>query len=175
MGAPLTQPPPPQKESAWSTLQKTVSAVAGIVGSVAAILGALVAIGVLGGGGDEDGGSAEPSLASVPVSFQAESADKWTRFTELEARSVPPGTLIELSCDGGGCGFDSLEHYVREATANVPLTDLVPYRFRPGDILEVRLTKPDHVGKLIRYPIRRRAVPDSAVYCLPPGRAPVPC
>lgn len=174
MGAPLTEPPPPEVKSGWSTLQKILSGVAGLLGSVAAIIGALAAIGILGGGEEEDA-EAPKSLMSVPVRFEAESRVSSTRFTELVARTVPPDTRIALSCEGGGCFDGTRERYLPEGSEAVHLTSLVPRRLAPGAVLEVRLTRPDHVGKLVRYQVGEREVPRSSTFCLPPGEAPVRC
>ncbi len=172
MTAPRTQSPS-GSSSHWSTLQKVVSGLAALLGSTAAIIGALAALGAFGASEDEN--ETPQSLAAVPISMQVESATSWTRFTKLNVRTVPPDTRIQLRCDGGGCFEGTRERYVPGGSEIVFLATQVPRRLKPGAVLEVRLVKPDYVGKIVRYRVLRRKVPDSSVRCLPPGEAEVIC
>ena len=42
-------------------------------------------------------------------------------------------------------------------------------RFRGGQTLELRITAPDKLGKVIRYPLKRGDTPVSRTLCLAPG------
>jgi hypothetical protein len=49
-------------------------------------------------------------------------------------------------------------------------------RFRAGQTLEVRITAPEHIGKVVRYRLRRGRIPDGRPLCLRPGaRRPHTC
>ena len=49
-------------------------------------------------------------------------------------------------------------------------------RIRVGATLEVRVTRPDMIGKIVRFKVRPSKIPSKRTRCLPPGaRAPVRC
>jgi hypothetical protein len=88
--------------------------------------------------------------------------------------AVPPQTRVELTCDGPGCFSEKRERFIPDGAEVVFLTSSVPRLLRPGSSLEVRITKPDTIGKSVEYRIRPGRLPTRSVRCLPPGAAPVP-
>ena len=84
-------------------------------------------------------------------------------------KEVPAGGRVELRCAGKGCPF--ARRTVRSGRRTVTLTKLFTRRkLRRGTVLEVRITAPGMVGKVVRYTMRtRRKLPRSAPLCLPPG------
>jgi len=42
-------------------------------------------------------------------------------------------------------------------------------RLRPRITIDVRVTYPNTIGKVVRFPIKRAAVPDLQRFCLAPG------
>jgi hypothetical protein len=42
-------------------------------------------------------------------------------------------------------------------------------RFRAGQVLEVRVTAPGRIGKVVRYPLKAGKAPTGRVLCLRPG------
>ncbi len=43
------------------------------------------------------------------------------------------------------------------------------HRFRAGQTLEIRVTAPDKLGKVVRYPLKRGRTPVAQTLCLAPG------
>jgi hypothetical protein len=93
------------------------------------------------------------------------------KVLRMNVRDAPPGARVTVLCRGSGrCPFRS-----RELTTNpdgeVSLTRLFRSRLRVGTQLEVRVTAPNMIGKVVRYSIRRGRVPRGRTLCLPPGAA----
>jgi len=58
----------------------------------------------------------------------------------------------------------------------VTLTGFERQFFRAGLTIEVRVTRPGHVGKLTRFRIQQGGAPLRTDMCLPPAaKAPTPC
>jgi hypothetical protein len=49
------------------------------------------------------------------------------------------------------------------------------HRLRPGTRIEVRITAPNRIGKVVRFTIRRHHTPRARTLCLPPGGTPQRC
>ena len=50
------------------------------------------------------------------------------------------------------------------------------HRFRAGQMLEIRVTAPDKIGKVVRYPLKRGHTPVPRTLCLAPGaKSPTRC
>ena len=121
---------------------------------------------------DEDcNGRSEPLLTvenGVPNAWSARGAI--TRNLALGVRDVVPGMTVELRCRGGGCPF---KRKARAVERGRRLLDLHPLlrdaRLRSGAVLEVRVQRPEAVGKVIRYRVRNGIVPRSRKLCLVPG------
>jgi hypothetical protein len=90
-------------------------------------------------------------------------ARRWRNKTFL-VRDVPAGATVELRCSH--CKTRAVP--VRNGRANAHRM-LRNRRLRPGTRLEVRITAPGMVGKVLRFKVRRRAIPSMTRYCLPPG------
>jgi hypothetical protein len=92
------------------------------------------------------------------------------RVRSLVVRDVPRGAQVELRCRRGR--HRACRPQVQEARARAARTLGFPRfrqrRLRAGTVLEIRVTKPDHVGKYIRYTIRRGGF-RKAERCLEPG------
>jgi hypothetical protein len=95
---------------------------------------------------------------------------RWTRNIRLAVRDVPAGAAVELRCRGKGCPGKRRSVPVRNGRANVHRA-LRGRHLRPGASLEVRVTRGDMIGKVMRFKIRRRHTPSNQVLCLPRGAA----
>jgi hypothetical protein len=125
-----------------------------------------------GNGVDEDcSGLADPfPTIESPVRNGFLVFAAFTRVTRLSVADVPAGATVIVRCRGRGCPFDAKRRAVRRAARRIDL--LRPLRrakLRPKAVLEVRVTKPQTIGKVARYRMRRRAAPASEALCLPPG------
>ena len=95
-----------------------------------------------------------------------------TKFKQLEALNVPAGATIELRCSGRGCPFARKSKPQKSAAAKVNLRKkfkLKKTALKPGAKLEVRITAPASVGKVVSFKIRDKKLPKSKTLCLPPG------
>jgi hypothetical protein len=122
---------------------------------------------------DEDcNGRAEPfALVTNGVTNAWVTQGASTRNLRLGVRDVRRRMTVELRCRGGGCPFAKK---VRKVKRRKRLLDLHPLLagavLRPGAVLEVRIRRPQAIGKVVRYSVRSGAVPRSRALCLPPGK-----
>ena len=84
------------------------------------------------------------------------------------ARRFPRDTRITVSCSGGGCPFRSFRRTVRRANENLhgPFGNAV---LRRGARVDVRITRANRIGRLLRFRIGTPGQPTVAFLCLPPG------
>jgi hypothetical protein len=103
-----------------------------------------------------------------------------TVFTRLLVSLVPPGGEVQLRCAARkparrACPFSRRVLTVKHGTADAlarphqTKTDARRLVFGVGATLEVRITAPDLVGKIVRYRIVERLFPRGRTFCLPPG------
>jgi hypothetical protein len=99
-----------------------------------------------------------------------------TRNLTLIARNFPAGTRISLRCRGPRCPAGVAVRRVRSATRPVNLNATLGRRaFGPRVRLELRFTRPNRVGRLLRYRMQSPGTPDVEFLCVPPGGAAGPC
>jgi Putative metal-binding motif len=124
---------------------------------------------VPGNGIDDDcAGGDRPARIHATVASAFRASSKGVRALRLRVRDAPAGARVTIRCLGRRCRFDRRKTKIRaNGTAN--LRRLVRRRLRPRTTLEVRITAPNSIGKVIRYPIRRGRVPEGRTLCLPPG------
>jgi hypothetical protein len=103
-----------------------------------------------------------------------------TVFTRLLVSLVPPGGEVQLRCAAPkaarrACPFSRRALNVNNGKADAlapPDKKKRPTRrlvFGVGATLEVRITAPDLVGKIVRYRIVKRGFPRGRTFCLSPG------
>ena len=112
-------------------------------------------------------------------------ANKWRplagsriRLERLLITSASAGTTVELRCSGRHCPFKRKTKSAPSGGRVNVLRLVTRYRsrFRAGQTLELRITAPDKIGKVIRYPLKRGDTPVSRTLCLPPGaKSPTRC
>ena len=98
----------------------------------------------------------------------------------LAVRRPPAGARLELRCKGGKrapCPF-AKRGTKRRRKGSITLFKPVAApkaattrarRFRAGQRLQVRVTAPGHIGKVVVFDLRRGKIPSGAQRCLPPG------
>ena len=121
---------------------------------------------------DEDcNGRAEPFelvTNGVPNAWSTQGAT--TRNLALGVRDVRKGMTVQLRCRGGGCPLARKTFRIKRRKRLLNLHPLLAgAALRPGAVLELRITKPQAIGKVVRYSVRSGAVPRSRALCLPPG------
>jgi RTX calcium-binding nonapeptide repeat (4 copies) len=95
-------------------------------------------------------------------------------FTTVETLiikdSTPASANIDLRCSGRGCPFTRRSHKVGGNGKPVNLTRLFKRaRLRVGTRIEVRVTAPDRIGKVVRFTMRSSKLPSRRELCLPAG------
>jgi hypothetical protein len=124
---------------------------------------------VPGNGIDDDcAGGDQPARIGGTVSSVWRVSKKGVRALRLRVRDAPAGARITIRCLGRRCRFERRKAKVR-ANGTAKLRRLVRRRLRPRTTLEVRITAPNSIGKVVRYPIRRGRIPQGRTLCLPPG------
>ena len=122
-----------------------------------------------GNGRDDDcagGDSFARVTATVVNSWRANA--RGARATRLVVRDAPATATATVRCLGKRCKVRRRSVAVT-SKGTAKLTRHVRRRLRPGNVLEVRITAPNMIGKVVRYPVRRRAIPRGRTLCLPPG------
>jgi hypothetical protein len=98
----------------------------------------------------------------------------WTwfrRYTVVErliARDVPEGATVQVRCRGKGCPRRARTVAVKRGKANLRKV-LRRRHLRPGVKVEVRVTRADMIGKVLRFKMRRHRRPAMTRLCLPVG------
>jgi len=112
---------------------------------------------------------------SAPGYVTATVANAWavgrhrTRLLRLSVRGAPAGASIGVACRVHSC---RLRRSVvsPDAGGKASLAALFRRRaLRPRTVVEVRITAPQLIGKVVRYTIRARRLPRGRILCLPPG------
>ena len=89
----------------------------------------------------------------------------------MTVRRPPAGAKAQLRCKGPKCPFKKRStSRVRNESINVIRGMKRAKRLlRAGQRLELRITAPGHIGKVLRYPLKRGKAPKSKELCLPLG------
>jgi hypothetical protein len=107
-------------------------------------------------------------VANVTSSFRV--SGKRVTIDRLLVTSGPSTMAVEFRCSGRRCPLHRRTVKPRRGRANV-LGAIRRYRhrFRAGQRLEVRVSSPDRIAKVVRYRLVSRRTPPSQTLCLPPG------
>jgi hypothetical protein len=100
-----------------------------------------------------------------------------TRNLTLVAKGFPAGTAIRLRClRSPNCPDRTTTRRVKRARAAVNLHAALGARmFRSGARIELRITRAQRIGRVLRYRIDAPGAPDVAFLCAPPGVRAGPC
>jgi hypothetical protein len=95
---------------------------------------------------------------------------RYTKVTRVSVRA-PRGVRIGVACRGRGCAYRR-----RALAARVRRVSSLQRRYRPGAVLEIRVTQPERIGKYVRVRIRSGRAPRRIDRCLlPTKKRPVRC
>ena len=121
-------------------------------------------------------------LVDSPITFKTttRSRPQRVRFVSMRVASVRPGDRIELRCKGKGTGCPFTVKRVTGASGRttVNLAKFFKKRYlRKGAIVEIRVLRTNHIGKVLRLEIVKKADVKQTRLCLgvgaaTPGRCP---
>ena len=104
--------------------------------------------------------------------------NRYIRYTRLDIVDVPDRATIELVCRGLGC-FKGVRRstHARGASVVKLARHLRSRRLRPRSVVEIRITRPDTVGKILRFrTLKGSRPPTVSILCRRPGsKAPHSC
>ena len=115
------------------------------------------------GARDIPGNKIDEDCADGPAPFprlRSSVSSTWVfppfRFTKLQVLNAVAGSKVELRCKGGGCPFKEKTLKVRKSRARLSLLGgkLKRAELQQGAKLDVRITKPRHVGVMRRHFVR---------------------
>jgi Putative metal-binding motif/WD40-like Beta Propeller Repeat len=105
---------------------------------------------------------------TAPVSHYWRAGRRATRVVRLVAKQLPKNAKVEVRYRGRGCPLGRKTK--RPRRGRVALHPLFgDRRLRVGTLVEVRITVPETIGKVVRYTMRPGRPPRSRVLCLAPG------
>src|SRR5262249_49416115 len=129
-----------------------------------------------GNGTDDDcWGGDKPAKILSPVPYDWSGTSPGARLNRLRVTDAPPTASLEVRCSGGkrrGCPFK--RHAVAlKPDGSASMTKLFKHAFRRGAVLEVWLTAPNSIGKVVRFEVKsgRNQTPRGRTMCLEPGSA----
>jgi hypothetical protein len=116
-----------------------------------------------------DGDAPFPKILSPITAHWDADSEKGTRVTALLVKDVPAAGSVLVTCSGRGCPFRRLVPRVAHHRASATRR-FGHHRLAPGVHVEVRITAPGSIGKVVRYAVRGGGrLPKSTQLCLPPG------
>jgi PKD repeat protein len=105
-------------------------------------------------------------------------AGKKVFLLRLSAGGIPKRGKLELRCKGKGCPFKRTSAKKRKNRTITLFKEIKASKvagkkqrtFRAGQKLEVRITAPKHIGKVVRYKLKAGKIPSGRNLCLPIGK-----
>lgn len=95
---------------------------------------------------------------------------RFTRFTSIVVRRVRRGDRLRLTCTGPGCELRSKSLTVRKRASRLSLLrHLKGSKLRKGAVVQLRVTRPETIGRVATWRIRAPKIPRITRSCLPPG------
>jgi Putative metal-binding motif len=117
-------------------------------------------------------GLVEPYLSiGTRYAYFARPAGSHARFTSLGLKNVAKGATVQVRCKGGGCPKKSYRVKTKRARKTMNLLSALRGRtLAVGAVVEIRVTVPGLIGRLISLKVGPRAQVSDTVKCLVPGR-----
>jgi hypothetical protein len=122
---------------------------------------------------DENCDGVREALPVISAAVSAGWSARGARVTahRLLITSASRGLSVELRCSGRHCPFTRRSWNKPSGGRLNVLKQIKRYRsrFRAGQRVEVRVTAPDRIGKVVRYRLVRNNTPTWVTRCLEPG------
>ena len=122
------------------------------------------------------GPAAPPRAITAPVSHDWKVFRNYAKVRRLVIRSAPADAAVEIRCRGRRCPFKRRQ-VKRAANGSFQVAAVFRRRRVPTRVtLEIRITAPNAIGKVVVYPIKPAKRVQSRTRCLPPGAdKPIAC
>jgi DNA-binding beta-propeller fold protein YncE len=120
-----------------------------------------------GGGGGGGGPLPVERITSTVRPFWVEFR-RYVVLQRLRISGIPAGAAVQLRCRGRGCPFKRKSFPVRNGRADASKA-MKKAKLRRGTRIQVRITKPGAIGKVVIYVVPKKGLPKGRVRCLPPG------
>jgi hypothetical protein len=131
---------------------------------------------IVGNAVDEDcQGGPQYLRVTAPLSYTVarRQSRSQAKFVKLTLSEIKAGDSIELRCSGGkakGCPFTRKTQTGKAGKAKVNLVALLKQRYlKRNAVLEVRVTRPNEIGRVLRLTVTKRGVIKSEALCLAVG------
>jgi hypothetical protein len=111
---------------------------------------------------------APPAKIVSTVSHYWTVSSRWTRNTKLLVRDLPAGATVQVRCKGHGCFRATHTVTIHGDHADVHRW-LRTRHLRSGAYVEVRISAPNMVGKVMRFRVRGHKLPAVQRLCMAPG------
>jgi Putative metal-binding motif len=126
---------------------------------------------ISGNGLDDDcSGGDTPARVAAGVSYEWRATRTGARVLRMRVSDAPSDAAVEVRCGGRRCPFKR-RTAVPKANGSASLTKLFKRSLRAGVTIDVRITAPNSIGKVLRFEVKRKRVPQARRLCLPPGAA----
>jgi len=121
---------------------------------------------------DENCDSRTPDFRPLPTRIGLDwkvfrGDDPHTFVTVFSLSNVPAGVRVGIRCLGQGCPFSIRRYKVKQGRGLLKLP--AGFRLEAGDLLDVRVTKPESIGREQSFLMRRNREPSSRGHCLDPS------
>jgi DNA-binding beta-propeller fold protein YncE len=93
---------------------------------------------------------------------------RYVVLRRLRVSEIAAGAAVQLRCKGRGCPFKRKRFPVSNGRADASKA-VKKGKLRRGTRIQVWITKPGAIGKVVIYTVPRRGLPKGRVRCLPPG------
>jgi hypothetical protein len=129
---------------------------------------------IVGNSVDEDcAGGPQYLRVTASLSFSVARRGNAAKFLKLTINEIKAGDTIEVRCSGGkrkGCPFSKKKQTGKAGKPKVNLLPLLKKRYlKRGAVLEVRVTRPNEIGRVLRLTVGKRGAIKSAPLCLNVG------
>jgi hypothetical protein len=121
------------------------------------------------------GGGGQLERVDVPVRTFWARAPRYVLLRTMTVTQLPAGAKVRQRCKGKGCPFSKRTLKIRNSKAN-GAKGFKHAKLRRGTTLQIWITVPGKIGKVVVYTVPKKGFPKGRQRCLPPGAAkPVQC
>ncbi|HEY6887281.1 MAG TPA: calcium-binding protein [Solirubrobacter sp.] len=129
---------------------------------------------IVGNAVDEDcSGGPQYLRVTAPLGYSTKGRGNSARFVRITLSEIRAGDTIEVRCTGGkskGCPFSKKTQTGKAGRSKVNLLSLFKQRFlKLNAVVEIRVTRPNEIGRVQRLKVTRKGVVKSELLCLAVG------